>query len=103
MEHHEISRLLNDSTVAKSVSRKWIEVNDLSDGQYYVGKSIRFKTPLLRSNLCDYSAAYIVVKGLITVEGTINANKRNKMLAFKNNSPFRSCISKINITLIDNA
>ena len=58
---------------------------------------------MLRSCLCDYSDEYIVVQGTITVEGTNNANARNKNLAFENNAPFRSCISKINITFIDNA
>ena len=47
--------------------------------------------------------AYIVVKGIITAEGTNDANKRNKKLTFKNNSSFRLCISKINDTLIDSA
>ena len=58
---------------------------------------------MLRSDLCDYSDAYIVVKGTITVEGYNNANKRNKKLTFKNSAPFRSCISEINNTFIDNA
>ena len=35
MEHHKISKLFNDSTVSKSLTRRWIEVNDLSDGQYF--------------------------------------------------------------------
>ena len=45
---------------------------------------------------------YIVVKGAITVKGTDNANKKYKNLIFKNNAPFRSYISKINNTLVDN-
>ena len=45
--------------------KKWIEVNYLSSGQYSVNKNIRFKTSMLRSHLCDYSDAYIVVKGTI--------------------------------------
>ena len=51
---------------------------------------------------CDYSDAYVVLKGR-TVEGYDVAKKRNKNLTFKNNAPFRSCISKINSTFIDNA
>ena len=58
---------------------------------------------MLRSNLCDYSDGYIVVKGRIKVTGTNNANIRNKKLISKNNVQFRSCILKINNTLIDNA
>ena len=83
MEHHKISKLLNYLTVSKFVTRKW------------------FKTAMLRSDLCDSSVMYIVVKGTITVEGTNDANKRNRNLTFKNVS-FRSCISKINNTFIDN-
>ena len=56
---------------------------------------------MLRSDLCDYSDAYIVVKGNITVTDPDNA-KRNKSVAFKNNAPFINCISKINGVQIDN-
>ena len=58
---------------------------------------------MLRSDLCDFSDAYIVVEGDITLEGDNNANKRNKNLAFKDNAPFINCISKINGVKIDNA
>ena len=47
---------------------------------------------MLRSDLCDYSDAYIVVKGTITVEADNNPKKRNKKLTFKNNAPPRSYI-----------
>ena len=57
---------------------------------------------MLRSDLCDFSDAYIVVKGTITVTDPDNA-KRNKSVAFKNNAPFINCISKINGVQIDNA
>ena len=57
---------------------------------------------MLRSDLCDFSDAYIVVKGEITVTNPDNA-KRNKSVAFKNNAPFINCISKINGIQIDNA
>ena len=57
---------------------------------------------MLRSDLCDYSDAYIVVKGTITVTNRNNA-KRNKAVTFKNNAPFINCISKINGVKIDNA
>ena len=96
MEHYKISILLNDSTISKFVTR--IEVNDLSNGQYSVDKNIRFKTSMLRTDLCDYSDAYIVVKRTITVAGTNVNNRTNKEQAFQNNAPFRSCISKINNT-----
>ena len=57
---------------------------------------------MLRSDLCDYFDAYIVVKGNITVTNPDNA-KRNKAVAFKNNAPFINFISKINGLKIDNA
>ena len=57
---------------------------------------------MLRSDLCDCSDAYIVVKGDITSVDP-NDDAFGKKLAFKNNSPFISCISKTNNTLIDNA
>ena len=47
------------------MTRKWIEVNELSGGQYSVSKSNGFETPMLRSDLSDYSLANIVVKGTI--------------------------------------
>ena len=69
MEHYKISELFNDSTVSKVLTKKWIKVSYLSSGQYSVNKNIRFKTSILTSDLCDYSDAYIVVKGTITIEG----------------------------------
>ena len=58
---------------------------------------------MLRSDLCDFSDAYIVVKRDITVEDNNNANKRNKNLVFKNNAPFINCMTKISGIKIDNA
>ena len=58
-------------------TNKWIEVKDLSNGQYSVNKNIRFKTSMVRLDLCDYSDEYIVVKGSITVERDGN-NKKNR-------------------------
>ena len=77
------------------MTRKWIEVNNLSSGQYSLNKNIRFKTSMLRSDLCDNSDAYVIVKRGITVEGDNDDKTRNKKLTFKNNSLFRSFISKI--------
>ena len=61
---------------------------------------------MLRSDLFDFSDAYIVVKGTITLTKTNGRgiiDIRNRFLAFKNNAPFTNCISKINNALIDNA
>ena len=60
------------------VTRKWIEVNDLSGNQFSVNKIISFKTLMLRSDLCDYSDTYIFIKRRISVAGTNSANSRKK-------------------------
>ena len=74
------------------MSKKRIEVNDLSGSQYSLKKNIRFKTSTLRSNLCNYSDAYLLVKWRVSVRGSSDANRTNEKLKFKNNAPFRSCI-----------
>ena len=56
-----------------------------------------------RSDLCNYSDTYIVVKGRISVAGTNNDSRRNKKPTFGNNSPLRSCILKTNNIFIDKA
>ena len=62
---------------------------------------------MLKSSLCDYSDAYILVKGTITVPNTAaadaNANNANKKAIFKTCAPFINCTSKINNTQLDNA
>ena len=62
---------------------------------------------MLRSSLCGYSDAYILVKGNISVNNTAganaDANNTNKKVIFKNCAPFTNCISKINNTQVDNA
>ena len=65
----------------------------------------RFKTSMLRSDLCDYRDEYIVIKGTIDLlaDASNENDKTQKNIAFKNNAPFRSCISKINSTLTDTA
>ena len=73
-----------------------------ADDRYKPNKQIRFKTSMLRSDLYEFSNAYIVVKGTITVTGP-NDPSYEKKLALKNNVPLTFCTSKINNTLIDNA
>ena len=86
-----------------------IEINDQSRGVYNINSDIRFKTTLLKSSLCNYSDAYILVKEKITVTGTGDtaanrqADERNKGVIFKNYAPFINCKSKINNIKIDNA
>ena len=84
--------------------KKWVEFHDQSgdaNDRYKPNKPIRFKTAMLRSDLCDFSDGYIVVKRKITVTNPKN-EAYGKKLAFENNAPFVSCISKINNTFIDN-
>ena len=114
MEYDKINNLLfyedNESEkLSKFVTREYVRVNSLSN-TYNENKSIRFKTPMLRSNLCDYSDAYILVKGTITVtaHGANNGannirDKKNRPLILKDNSPFVSCITRINGELIEDA
>ena len=92
----------DNKDLRRFVTKKWIEVDDQSEKNYYVNKKIRTKTTMLRSDLCDFSDVYIVVKGAIAV---INPDgvERNKAVAFKNNAAFINCISKINGVQIDNA
>ena len=85
------------------MARKSIKVNNLSGYQYSVSKNIALKTPMCRSDLSDYNNANVSVKGTITVEDINANNQTNKMLTFKRNAPFISCISKINNLFIDNA
>ena len=109
MEYQKMTSLLGNipDKVTRFITKKWIIVYGQSGGAYSTTKQISFKTSMLRSDLCDYSDAYIFVKGIITVSATDGANnirdKRNRPLAFKNNAPFTSCISKINGVLIENA
>ena len=78
-------------------------MNNQSRRSYNINKQIRFKISLLQLDLCDYNQAYLVVKGDISVRGDNNRDRKNRPLAFKNNAPFISCISKINSVLIENA
>ena len=92
----------DDKNLPRFATKNWIEVYDQSEKTYDVEKKIRIKTPKLRSDLCDFSDAYIVMKGVIVVTNP-DDTKRNKVVAFENNAPFTNCISKINGVQIDNA
>ena len=80
----------------------WVEINEDIRSACSPNKQIRFKTAMLRSSLCDYSDAYILVKGNISVNNTA-ANNTNKKVIFKNCDPFTDCIGKINNTQMNNA
>ena len=74
MEYCKISKLLKDLIVPKFLTRKQIKVNDLSGWKFSANRNFKFATPILRSNLNDYSDTYIVAKGRISVRGTNNGN-----------------------------
>ena len=61
----------DDKDLPRFVTKKWIEVYDQSEKNYNVNKEIRTKTPMLRPDSCDFSDAYIVVKGYIAVQNQI--------------------------------
>ena len=128
MEFQKITSLdinSDNKDLPKFVTKKWIEVYDQSEGNYDINKEIRIKALMLRSDLCDFNDAYIVVKGSIVIKkrftaadferpnntnlnatNTNNANNNvfgEKKLVFRNNAPFINCISKINGAKIDNA
>ena len=88
---------------SKFRTRNWVEINDDIRGAYSPNKQIGFKTAMLRSSLCDYRDAYILVKGNISVNNTAAADNATKKVMFKNSAPFTNCISKMNNTQIDNA
>ena len=82
MEFQKITNFLDMTSDNKDLPRfatkKWIEVYDQSKGNYDINKEIRIKTSILRSDLCDYSNGYIVVKGIITVTEPDDAKKKIK-------------------------
>ena len=108
MEYQKISNLLDNTSnqTSKFRTKNSVETNDESRGRYFVNRQINFKTSMLISSLCDYSDAYILVKGNISVNNTAgtggDANNTNKKVIFKNCAPFIDCIRKINNTQIDN-
>ena len=89
MEFQKITNFLDITSDNKDLPKF---VTKKSQGNYDVNKEIRIKTSMLRSDLCDFSDAYIVVKGTIAVNAPNNAKKA---VAFKNNASFNNCISKI--------
>ena len=107
MEYQKIANLIDDASnqPSKFKTKNWVEINDESRGTYNVNSQIKFKTTMLKSSLCDYSEAYILVKGTITFNNTAaadaDANNTNKKVIFKNCALFTNCISEINNTQVD--
>ena len=110
MEYQKNTNFLGTTLdeVPRFITKKWVEVHDQSgsaDDRYKPNKQKSFKTSMLRSDLCYFSDAYIVVKGDITLTKTHRKgiiDIRNRFLASKNKAPFTNCISKINNVLTDN-
>ena len=75
MEYQKIANLIDDASnkPSKFRTKNWVEINDESRGTYNVNSQIKFKTTMLKSSLCDYSDAYILVKGTITANNTAAA------------------------------
>ena len=111
MEYQKIANVLDYASYQSSKFRakNWVEINDESRGTYNANNQVKFKTTMLKSSLCHYSDAYILVKGKITITEEGNdaaarqADERDKGAAFKNCAPFINCISEINNTKVDNA
>ena len=78
MEYQKITNLLDNASnqPSKFRTKNWVEINDDIRGAYSPNKQIRFKTAMLRSSLCDFSDAYILFKGNITVNNTAAADVR---------------------------
>ena len=111
MEYHKIINLLDNTPnqQTKFRTKNWVEINDDSCGTYNTNSQIKCKTSMLRSSLCNYGYAYILVSGTITItaagadDAAKRLNERNKAVIFKNCAPFTDCISEINNTQTDNA
>ena len=81
------------------LQKKWYVIDSqTTKGKYKQGDTIKFETKTIKSSLCDYSDAFILVAGKITV----NANK-NTDVAFKNCASFSTCTTKINDVFVDKA
>ena len=108
MEYQKIINLLDDTMnqLSKFRTRTWVEINNESK-EKYDNSNIRFKTSMIRSNLCAYMDAYILIKGTIIVGNMAAAgavvNNTNKKVVFKNCAPFTDCITEINNTQVGDA
>ena len=100
MEYQRVINLLDNTSNQPSnfKTKNWVEIRYKSRETCNTNSQIKFKTKMLKTGLCDYSDAYILVKGNITVNNTAAigaaANNTNKKVIFKNCAPFTNCISK---------
>ena len=98
MKRQKILNLLNEASDSKFVTRNWNIVSDQSNANYSIENKIIYSTEVLKSNLCDYNDAYILVKGDILIAGNILA-----WVAFKTCALFIKYNTKIDETTTDNA
>ena len=124
MEYQKMANLIDDTSNqhSKFRTKSWVEINDESRGTCNPNGRIKFKTTMLKSSSCDYSNAYILAKGKITITGNARpepnpdntrtagqllaarqADERDKSASFRNCAPFTYCISEINNTQVENA
>ena len=109
MEYQKIANLIDNASnqPSKFRTKNWVEINDESRGTYSVNSQVKYETTMLKSVLCNYSSAYILVKGTVGVNNTAavdaDANNTNKKVIFKNCAPSTNCISEISDTQVDNA
>ena len=111
MEYQKIINLLvkTPNQPSKFRTKDWVEINDEARGAYNINIQIKFETSMLQSSLCDYSDAYILVSGTITLvaagaeAAAIAADRNKKQAVFKNCSPFTDCVTDISNTQVDNA
>ena len=93
--------MLNDSSSEESkfATKKWYVIDSqTTKDKYKQGDVIKFETETIKSSLCDYSDAFILVTGNITV-----AANNDTDVAFKNCAPFSTCTTKINDIFVDEA
>ena len=81
MEYQNITNLLGNipDKVPRFITEKWIEVHDQSERPYNTNKQISFKTSMLRSDLCYYNDAYIVIKGTIAASANNDNDDDNNI------------------------
>ena len=116
LKYQKMINLLDNTPnqITKFRTRNWVEIYNKSQAAYnnnnnnnVSNNNIKFKTSMIRSNLCDYSDAYILVKETIGVPNTATegaaVNNTNKEVVFKNCAPFTNCITEINNTHLENA
>ena len=109
-EYEQIINLLDYTPNQPTIfsTKNCVKINDKARVTYGTNSQIKFKTSMLKSSLCGYSDAYILVRGTITAVGAGTddeakvAYRNNKQVIFKNCAPFTDCITAINNTQVDN-